>query len=330
MQLRDIFALEGLADLGSRSGVDMRPTLLRMLTDLYVHRLIHTATEERHYTELALRLLEAVDVPSRIAVARRFTHYPSPPLRVLQWLAHDLPEVAAELRSHPLLPRPTPAEAAVATGIAPTVPEHAAERGERLADIAPALDAATAGELNDLFFTASAEERRLILLNLDIVVPGNAQPSRVLQKSSVARRLEAAALTGNRDDFARQLAHALHIPREQAQRIARDDLGEPVAIAGKVLAMPRDVVYRVLMFLNPVVGHSVECVHALAALYDEMTMPAAEGMLAIWQSLQGNEHAAARHQTVVWDDETRRRLRSTTPVHRSPAAARTTARRSAS
>ena len=87
MQVRDIFALEGLADLGSRNGVDMRPTLLRVLTDLYVHRLSHTAAEERHYTELALRLLEAVDVQARVAVARRFARYPSPPLRVLQWLA---------------------------------------------------------------------------------------------------------------------------------------------------------------------------------------------------------------------------------------------------
>ena len=35
--------------------------------------------------------------------------------------------------------------------------------------------------------------------------------------------------------------------------------------------MPRDVLYRILMFVNPAVGHSVERVHALAALYDEMT-----------------------------------------------------------
>ena len=81
----------------------MRPTLLRVLTDLYVHRLSHTPDEERHYTELALRLLEAVDVSTRVAVARRFAGYISPPLRVLQWLMRDLPEVRAQLRSHPLL-----------------------------------------------------------------------------------------------------------------------------------------------------------------------------------------------------------------------------------
>ena len=103
MQTQYLFGLDGLTALGARTGADMRPTLLRVLTDLYVHRLSHTPEEERHYTVLALRLLEAVDVPTRVTVARRFAGYISPPLRVLQWLTRDLPEVRAQLRSHPLL-----------------------------------------------------------------------------------------------------------------------------------------------------------------------------------------------------------------------------------
>ena len=103
METQHLFGLDGLTALGARTGADMRPTLLRVLTDLYVHRLSHTPEEERHYTELALRLLEAVDAPTRVAVARRFAGYISPPLRVLQWLTRDLPEVRAQLRSHPLL-----------------------------------------------------------------------------------------------------------------------------------------------------------------------------------------------------------------------------------
>ena len=62
-----------------------------------------------------------------------------------------------------------------------------------------------------------------------------------------------------------------------------------MVVAGKVSRVPRDVLYRILMFVNPAVGHSVERVHALAALYDEITVPAAEGMLAIWQALQHQE-----------------------------------------
>ena len=57
MKTPTLSSLNGLADIGLRSGVDMRPTLIRVLTDLYVQKLIHTADEERHYTELALRLL---------------------------------------------------------------------------------------------------------------------------------------------------------------------------------------------------------------------------------------------------------------------------------
>ena len=50
--------LEGLDSLARRDGVDIQPTLLRVLTDLYVQKATHTSEEERHYTELALRLID--------------------------------------------------------------------------------------------------------------------------------------------------------------------------------------------------------------------------------------------------------------------------------
>ena len=62
-----------------------------------------------------------------------------------------------------------------------------------------------------------------------------------------------------------------------------------MVVAVKALSVPRDVFHRILMFVNPAVGHSVERVQALAALFDEMTLPAAEGMVAIWQSLEIKE-----------------------------------------
>ena len=69
MEMPSLTGLEGLTDIGLRGGVDMRPTLLRVLTDLYVQKLTHTDEEDRHYTELALRLLDSVDVATRAAVA---------------------------------------------------------------------------------------------------------------------------------------------------------------------------------------------------------------------------------------------------------------------
>ena len=327
MESQNFFSLEGPTDLGKRSGIDMRPTLLRVLTDLYVHRLSHTAEEERHYTELALRMLEAVDVPTRVAVAKRFSHYLSPPLRILQWLARDLPVVAAELRTHPLLQPPAapPSRSAVAL-------DAEADRGrEQQPSPAPrTIDAATAVELNELFFTASADERRLILLNLDVVAPTTANGSRAAADPSVGQELEAAVLTGKTEYFIARLARALLIPHRQARRIARDELGEPVVVAAKALSLAREVLCRVLMFVNPAVGHSVERVHALAALYDDMTTPAAESMLAIWQALHNDESERAKYRPLVWDDETRRRVRQGLTVRRKPLAPQTGDRRNAS
>jgi hypothetical protein len=316
MESQNFFSLDGLTSLSKRNGIDMRPTLLRVLTDLYVQRLSHTADEERHYTELALRMLEAVDVPTRVAVAKRFARYPSPPLRVLQWLARDLPVVAVELRAHPLL---QPA--------APTSPHRAApkakappRRVEHQSAAPPhSLDAATAGELNELFFAAGADERRLILLNLDIVVPATAKGRRVAVHPSIGRELEAAVLTGKPEHFAVRLAQTLAIPHQQARRIARDEFGEPVVVAGKALGIARDALYRILMFVNPAVGHSVQRVHALAALYDRMTVTAADSMIEIWQALV-DQHAFTTHRLPTREDETWRRTRSDAAAPRKPVA----------
>ena len=87
--------LDHLARFGPRAGPDMRPTLLRVLTELYLQKPTHTADEERHYTELALRLLDAVDPVTRATIAERLARYPSPPMRVIERLAGDLPQVAA-------------------------------------------------------------------------------------------------------------------------------------------------------------------------------------------------------------------------------------------
>src|ERR1700686_4438166 len=111
MKTPTLSSLNGLADIGLRSGVDMRPTLIRVLTDLYVQKLTHTADEERHYTELALRLLDSVDAAARAAVAARLARPLSPPLRVIEHLAADLPDIAEPARAHPVLRRGAQAEA---------------------------------------------------------------------------------------------------------------------------------------------------------------------------------------------------------------------------
>jgi hypothetical protein len=337
---------DGLAEVGLRGGVDMRPTLIRVLTDLYVQKLKHTEDEERHYTELALRLLDAVDAATRATVATRLARHLRPPLRVAQYLVNDLPNVAAPLRGHAVfrqaLPSALPSALPVALPAAlpepqqtvepapeiapsiPPVPEKADTTGKSpienaiapvaeslvesdsespLTGVPQTLNPAVASELNTLFFTATEEERRLILLNLHIAAPVSAGEVEIAREPMVSQKLEAAALGSYRDDLARQFALALRIPGEQAKRITRDNFGEPMVVAIKALGVPRDVFHRILMFANPAVGHSVERVQVLAALFDDLPLPAAEAMVAIWQALPKSERTTGRHQPVHWDDQ---------------------------
>jgi hypothetical protein len=341
MKTPTLSSLNGLADIGLRSGVDMRPTLIRVLTDLYVQKLTHTADEERHYTELALRLLDGVDMPTRAAVAVRLAKHLSPPLRVIQYLVNDLPEVAAPLRGHarlrqpaqPAEPAPPPMATAPAVEDAAPIespPQEAPIEHEPVTDLRGAMDSITAAELNDVFFTAAEHERRLILLNLHVAAPLSPGQVVVLRDPGIGQRLETAALGNHREDLAKQLAEALRIPREQARRIVRDDHGEPIVVAVKALGISRDVVYRLLMFVNPAVGHSVERVHALAMLYDEITAQAAEGMVAIWQALRNEARANAIHQPLFWNDERSRARPAAAPARRPLAAPRTSIRREVS
>src|SRR5262249_56885903 len=98
MKLPHIAGFEGLLDL-DRRGVDIRPTLLRVLTDQYLQSRTHTLDEERQYTELALRLIGETDTATRAAVAMRLAPHACAPRAVLFPLARARLPVR-----HPLLP----------------------------------------------------------------------------------------------------------------------------------------------------------------------------------------------------------------------------------
>src|ERR1700730_16859869 len=77
---------DGLMTLSRREGVDIRPTLLRVLTDLYVQAGAHSAEEERQFVELTSRLIDHVDDATRAAVRARLAIYPGTPAEVLRRL----------------------------------------------------------------------------------------------------------------------------------------------------------------------------------------------------------------------------------------------------
>jgi hypothetical protein len=92
--------LDSLFDLACRDGVDIRPTLLRVLTDLYVQKPAHSPDEEAQYVELALGLIEAVDQATCAAVAASLSAYSAAPAAVLGRLTGNsssaLPAAPAE------------------------------------------------------------------------------------------------------------------------------------------------------------------------------------------------------------------------------------------
>ena len=215
--------LDGLVDLACRDGVDIRPTLLRVITDLYVQKPAHSAEEETQYVELARGLIDAVDAPTRAAVAATLSAYPAAPVAILGKL-----------------------------GGAAATPGARGRSGSRRHD------------LTELFFAANAQERCLILTNLDVLA--NAPPRRPTPAAGeVIGRLENAALQRNTGEFSRVLEHALGISRALSERIARDYSGEPIVVAAKALGMQAAVLQRILLFLNPVVGQSIERVYELHA-----------------------------------------------------------------
>src|SRR6202041_802727 len=78
---------DGLMTLSRREGVDIRPTLLRVLTDLYVQASSHSADEARQFVELPSRVTDQVDAASRAAVRARLAIYPPTPAEIMRQLA---------------------------------------------------------------------------------------------------------------------------------------------------------------------------------------------------------------------------------------------------
>lgn len=265
--------LDGLVDLACRDGVDVRPTLLRVLTDLYVQKPTHSGDEVTQYVELALGLVDTVDDATRVAVAASLSGYAAAPAAVLAKLGAGA----------------TPA----------TTPEIAAET--ETAQAASDQDTDTES-LVDLFFSATSEDRRLILLNLDAAAAGSTHlPSPAA--GEIIKRLENAALQRNASEFNRALSRALNIPYDLADRVARDPSGEPIVVAAKALGMKAAVLQRILLFLNPTVGESVQRVYDLADLFDALSREAAELMLTIWR--RTGEAAAPVHEPLYRDSQSR-------------------------
>jgi uncharacterized protein (DUF2336 family) len=252
--------LEGLAELARRGDVDIKPTLLRVMTDFYVQKPKHSAEQERRYTELAVLLLDHADAETRAVIAAKLENYASPPPAVMQRLLREEFDTSFA----------TPVKAAPFAG------------GKAVVD-----------ELNELFFAGTADERQLILLNLQYAPLLPAAPIPPGAASDAVRKLETAALSHNSETFAHELERALDISRVQARRVIEDQSGEPLLVAAAALAMPEEILQRILLCLNPIISRSVQRVYELSTLYAAVEPEAALRLLAIWRASRKRTKPAA-------------------------------------
>jgi hypothetical protein len=263
--------LDSLVDLACRDGVDIRPTLLRVLTDLYVQKPVHSREEETQFVELALGLVDAVDTQTRATVAATLAAYPAAP--------------------------------EVVVGKLNTSTSSRAAAGSKTGQ----------DDLTELFFSASSEERRLILVNLEFVSRDTARRAFPVA-GELLRRLESAALKSDPGEFSRILERALGISRELAYEITRDCSGETIVVAAKVIGLKTDVLQRILLCLNPVIGQSTRQVYELSRLFDEISPASAVYMLDIWRT-STRRHSI--HASVYWNDERDGSRSSTNPAFTS-------------
>jgi hypothetical protein len=291
---------DGLMTLSRREGVDIRPTLLRVLTDLYVQASAHSADEERQFVELTSRLIDQVDDATRAAVRTRLAIYPATPCEIMNKLGlrhfHSGQVAPAIPTDAPTARTPTEAQLRMAASLS--------------------MRPNDAAEITDMFFAANASERALILHNL------NEAPLKASARIPAARTkraietLEMAAFAEDPENFAREIGEALILPARIATQVVNDPGGEPLACAARALDMPSAAFQRVLMFLNPEFGSSVHNVYRLSRLYDQLTERSALVMLTAWR---GSTMAVtrAKYRPSLYDDE-RSRARSA-PSQTRPA-----------
>ena len=310
---------DGLMTLSRREGVDIRPTLLRVLTDLYVQTNDHTHDEERQFVELASRLIDEVDDATRAAVRARLAIYPRTP-REIAWklqLRHTDERPSAP-RNEPQFEDSLEIDPASDLEIV-SAPEEPIAPAKPIPDM-PALTMSMqpddAAKLIEMFLAADSSHRARILHGLTEAPLKPSTPVDPRRAERALATLEQAAMAADSARFVDELADALILTSRVATQIVNEPGGEPLACALKTLGMPGESYQRVLLFLNPSLGASVMDVYRLARLYEVIEPRAALVMLAAWR---GAALAAtrAKYRPALYDDE-RQRARAA-PAQPRPA-----------
>jgi hypothetical protein len=340
----DLEGLEGLTGLARRDGVDIRPTLLRVLTDLYVQKPVHTIDEQRHYSELVLGLIDSADVPTRAAIAKSLARCPEAPRPIVQRLAREVLEVSEPILLHSPCLTGADLIAIIADlgasyaavigrrdpGLATVRFAHQSARADAIADrldrmplssfAASSLGSPAAAfplaEIDlERFLAATPTKRRAMLIECEISPRTRDKASRPGATSETIARVEAAALERRRHTLINELERALVLTREQAHMVVEDYSGELIVVAAKAMDVPADVLVRILMFINPEIGESVPRVFDLADLYGRVRRDVALRIMTVRNEARDQTRSPVRHQPAYWPERNEgARARATPPA----------------
>lgn len=292
---------DGLMRLSRRQGVDVRPTLLRVLTDLYVQAPSHSDEERQHFAELATRLIDEVDDATRAVIVARLSVYAGTPESVAAKLGLKRSAISPAQEETDMTE--------LAPSLVPTPDRPALPQPRRALGMQPQ----DASSIDEMFFSAAPAERVEILRNLaqsPLAPAGRGEPK---HRDAAIIELEKAAFAADAARFTTVLADALRLPDTLATRIVDDASGEPLACALKALGMRIEIYERVLMFLKPETGASVLTVFRLSRLYASLGERAPLIMLAVWRGATV-ARVRAKYQPQLHDDERRSARAFATPA----------------
>jgi hypothetical protein len=318
--------VQRLIGLARSNGVDVRPTLLRVIVDQFVAERQHPAAEVTRFGELTLHLLARAQEAERAIVSAKLADHPQTPAALARRLAADTAAVAIPVLARSLAlsdddqflaVRSGDPDKALAVagradlGLAALValedfddPRIRAALAARIGVDPPPVRRATDGRPADLgtaFLDAATAQRETIIAELVLRPP----PAIGSMPSDPERAVELAALSRRDGAIALALAELLALDPDTAAGIAGDEGGEPLIVVARALDLGREAASRILLFAHEAVGTSVARVYDLTALYDVMPRQAA---LAILRSLQSVKRAAQtparapRHAPVLAQD----------------------------
>ncbi|MBV8849356.1 MAG: DUF2336 domain-containing protein [Methylobacteriaceae bacterium] len=312
--------LEGLVALGKEGGLNMKPILLRVVTDQFVSKPQHPAADIRQYEELALQLIPKADVSSTVIVAKHLGPHPEAPPSVVERLLDKSPEVAAALFAtsakidvEKLAERAewgSLAEAIAIAGRRKLDARTAAALARRQeTDVLCALAANKNAPL-DVHATSYLLQRgrtdrelgKVLLARTDLKIDKSAlfllanahQRAEMLtaarqadhgapQRRRPQRDLDALADLAAAQKwglFVIELAMRLGCDPRGVQEIIRDKAGEPLAVALAALGMQPADAARIFLSSDPGIAHSVDRIRMLTRIASDLSVSAARSLLS--------------------------------------------------